>query len=143
MTISKLFFMVVLFYQLFVVIVVEIARHERLGLRKLGTFSPILLGKQLWRFGEERNHLWKWVTWMGWDRFAGRLTFDFRDCRRIRLWKLIGRLYATRAWFHISRLPIWMSSHFCDSFTSCRLMLAMTLLLVFCSLNLMPNINPS
>ena len=134
-----LFFYFYLFiYYYFVVIVIEIARNERLWVRKLDTFNPILLCKQLWRFdnGFSNCNLRRNKN-IGWDRFAGHLTFVIEDGRKTRLWKLTGRPYATRAWFHISRLPIWMSSHFADFFKSCRLLLAM----VFCLLNLMPNIN--
>ena len=34
---------------------------------------------------------------IGWDRLAGHVTVVVGDCRRIRLRKLIGRLYAARA----------------------------------------------
>ena len=58
------FFFFLFFFFFLVVIVIEIARNERLWVRKLDILNPILLGKQLWRFEQERNHLWKWVSWI-------------------------------------------------------------------------------
>ena len=111
--------------------------------RKEITFGSEFLEYNMGRLGAigigfSNCNLWRNKK-VGWDRFAWHVTFVIGDCRKTRLWKLTGRPYATRAWFHISRLPIWMSSHFPDFLNSCRLLLAM----VFCLLNLIPNINLS
>ena len=74
------------FFFFLVVIVIEIARNERLWVRKLDTFNPILLCKQLWRFdnGFSNCNLRRNKN-IGWDRFAGHLTFVIEDGRKTRL----------------------------------------------------------
>ncbi|KAL4609845.1 hypothetical protein ACB092_08G010100 [Castanea dentata] len=76
-----------------------------LGIRRLGSFNFVLLGKWMWRYGMETDVLWRrvieakygniWGSWYmkkryirsGWLNFSKLLVYDVDDGTRVKFWK--------------------------------------------------------
>ena len=66
-----------------------------LGIRKIGSFSKVLLGKWLWWFQDEATQLWRWVLAMKYEEEWGGWTLQPVFClggwgvSRCNLWRSI------------------------------------------------------
>ena len=84
-----------------------------LGIRNLRTFNVALLGKWLWRFGQERDALWRQVIevkygcdWGGW------CSSSFFGPYGISLWKNIRRGWHSLSRFIMYEIGDWSKVHF-------------------------------
>ena len=61
-----------------------------LGVRNLRKFNQALLGKWLWRYGIETNHLWRWVIKIKYGNiWGGWCTKEVTIAYGISLWRAI------------------------------------------------------
>ena len=109
-----------------------------LGIRKISLFNIALLRKGLWRFGIEKDALWRkvielkygclWGGWcsrsvngpfgvalwksisQGWPSFSHHILYDIGDGSRVKFGKTIG----------VVRLPLWLVSLVCSDFAGIR-----------------------
>ncbi|XP_075648654.1 uncharacterized protein LOC142619443 [Castanea sativa] len=74
-----------------------------LGIRNLRTFNVALLGKRLWRFGQERDALWRQVIEVKYDcDWGGWCSSSFSGPYGVSLWKNIRR-----GWHSLSRFIMY------------------------------------